>query len=124
MVDYKIITKHTVIPPHLNMHSNLFGGVMLSWLDEAGYLYAVEICRSTNIVTVAMNNIVFKSPVRLGDIVTFYGKLLKIGKTSITIKLKAEIFSVINSNSSSNNPVIECEIVFVKVDENGIPINI
>ncbi|MBP7653460.1 acyl-CoA thioesterase [Candidatus Dependentiae bacterium] len=120
--EYKLITRHTVKQSDLNVHGNLFGGVMLGWIDEAGYVFSSEICKCANIVTVALKNVSFKSPAKLGDILEFYGKFIRIGKTSITVIVKANTYSV--SNIKKNKPVIECEMVFVKLDKNNKPVPI
>ncbi len=73
-----------------------------------------------------MNNVVFKAPAKLGDIITFYGQTTKIGKTSITIQIKAEKMEVSCQNNYSSKfekKLIECEIIFVKVDNFGKPVN-
>ncbi|HON56309.1 MAG TPA: hotdog domain-containing protein [bacterium] len=117
--DYTLITRHTVMASDLNMHNNLYGGILLNWLDEAGYIFAVETCKFSNLVTVALNNVAFKSPVKLGDIIEIYAKLNKIGRTSISIKLFAQNISV--CHNCQPRPIIDCDIVFVRVDKKGKP---
>ncbi len=119
MQDYTLVTRHTVLARDLNVHSKLYGGIILGWLDEAGYIFAVRECKCTNLVTVAMNNVVFESPANLGDIIEIYARLIKIGNSSITLKILAKNFSV--CEGCKNRKIIECEIVFVKVDCEGKP---
>src|SRR6202051_14079 len=79
-----------MMPKDTNAHGTIFGGVILSYIDQAA---AVEARRhgATVVVTVAMREVVFHEPVYVGDLVSFYTELVKIGKTSITIGV--EVFS-------------------------------
>ena len=120
-VDYSLITRHYILQKDLNAGGSLYGGVMLSWLDEAGYILASELAGCTNMATVALHNVQFKAPARLGDLIEIYGKLVRIGKTSITVNIMAETYSVVQNIRMS---IIECEIVFVKIDGNGKPTEI
>ncbi|HPN30604.1 MAG TPA: hotdog domain-containing protein [bacterium] len=120
--DYKLITRHTVKQSDLNVRGTLFGGVMLSWIDEAGYVFASEICGCSNLVTVSMKNVDFKSPAKIGDILELHGKFVKIGITSITIIVKANTFSPIDIKN--NRQIIECEMTFVKIGKNDKPVAI
>ena len=62
---------------HLNSHQNLFGGVILSWLDVGAAVYTMEKIQYSNIVTVAMENVFFKNPGKPGDNVKIFGKVKK-----------------------------------------------
>ncbi|WP_210413596.1 acyl-CoA thioesterase [Leptospira ilyithenensis] len=113
-----LVTQHLVQPDDLNYHNNLFGGKMLSWIDEGMAMFAMMKINYTNIVTVSMDNVVFRSPARAGDIIQIYGKIIKTGKSSVTVKTLA----------ISNNPqtgklaeVIESEISYVCLDDKGKP---
>src|SRR5262252_5510772 len=79
-----------MMPKDTNAHGTIFGGVILSYIDQAA---AVEARRhgATYIVTVAMREVVFHAPVYVGDLVSFYTRLVRIGKTSITIAV--EVYS-------------------------------
>ena len=79
-----------MMPKDTNAHGTIFGGVILSYIDQAG---AVEAKRhgAQFLVTVAMREVVFHEPVNVGDLVSFYTRLVKIGRTSITVSV--EVFS-------------------------------
>jgi len=105
----------------LGLHGNLFGGTMLAKLDESGAAYASEKGRSTRMVTVAMGSVVFHNPVKLGRIVKIYGSILKVGTTSITIKLEARAF-----NTFTGKEILVCatDVTYVRIDDDGSPIPI
>jgi acyl-CoA thioesterase YciA len=115
------ISTHVAKTLDQGVHGNLFGGVMLSWLDEAGAAYASEKARSTRMVTVAMGGVVFHNPVKLGRIVKIYGSILKVGTTSITVKLEARAF---NTFTGKETLVCATDVTYVRIDDDGSPIPI
>jgi len=117
----KLISTHVVKTLDLGVHGNLFGGVMLSWADEAGAAYASEAARSTMLVTVSFGSVDFKRPVKMGRIVKMYGSTTKVGNTSISIKLEARSFNTFTGNET---PVFSTDAVFVRIDDEGSPIPI
>src|SRR5579862_6517461 len=78
-----------LMPKDTNPHGTIFGGIILSYIDLAA---AVEVRKYTakKFVTVAMHEVVFVAPVFVGDIVSFYTRLVRIGRTSITITVRVE----------------------------------
>lgn len=110
------ISTHICKGQNIGVHGNLFGGIMLSWLDEAGGAYAGQCCDTPRMVTLKLSETVFKKPVRPGHLIKIYGKVVKIGKTTITIKLEARRHSVYNGTQKS---VCETEITYVRVDGDG-----
>jgi len=113
-----LVTQHLVQPDDLNYHNNLFGGKMLSWIDEGMAMFVMTKIQYTNIVTISMDNVVFRSPARAGDIIQIYGKVLKYGKSSITSKTLA---ITNNPETRKLSEVIESEITYVCLGENGKP---
>ncbi|HEY7543435.1 MAG TPA: hotdog domain-containing protein, partial [Blastocatellia bacterium] len=95
--------------------------VILSHIDTAG---AVEVRKHTSkpIVTVAMREVVFVAPVMVGDLVSFYTDLIKIGRTSITVKVTVEAWRA--KLPGERVRVTEAEVVYVAVDEDRKPIPI
>src|ERR1700692_1146638 len=79
-----------MMPKDTNAHGTIFGGVILSYIDQAA---AVEAKRhgAAFIVTVARREVVFPQPVNVGDLVSFYTRLVRVGNTSITVAV--EVFS-------------------------------
>jgi acyl-CoA thioesterase YciA len=109
-----------MMPKDTNAHGTIFGGVILSYIDQAA---AVEAKRqgALFIVTVAMREIVFHEPVHVGDLVSFYTRLVKIGTTSITIGV--EVFAQ-REGAREGVKVTAAEVTFVNLDENRRPIPI
>ena len=112
----ELISQHICKGKNIGVHGNLFGGIMLSWLDEAGAAFAAQCCDTPRMVTVRMGETLFKKPVRPGHLIKIYGTVIRVGKTSITVKLEARRHSVYNGTQ-----VVACssELVFVRVDGDG-----
>ena len=110
------ISTHICKGQNICVHGNLFGGIMLSWLDESGGAYAGQCCDTPRMVTLKLSETVFKKPVRPGHLIKIYGKVVDIGNTTITIKLEARRHSVYNG---TQKPVCETEITYVRVDGDG-----
>ena len=110
-----------LMPKDTNAHGTIFGGVILSYIDIAA---AIEARKYTlnKIVTKAMHEVVFVAPVFVGDLVSFYTDLVRIGRTSITVKVIVEADRI--SHPSQRVLVTEAEVVYVAVDENRRPIPI
>ncbi|MCI0485079.1 MAG: acyl-CoA thioesterase [Blastocatellia bacterium] len=108
-----------LMPKDTNAHGTIFGGVILSYIDLAA---AVEVRKHTRkkFVTVAMHEVVFVAPVFVGDIVSFYTELVRIGRTSITVMVKVEADRV--SSPGTRVRVTEAEVVYVTIDEDRRPI--
>lgn len=100
----------------IGVNDNLFGGVMLSWLDESGAILACNTAQSRRMVTVMMDKVIFKEPVKVGDQIRIYGDILKIGNTSITISLEARRYEF---NTNTETIVCSTEMVFVHIGEDG-----
>ncbi len=92
------------MPADANQHGDIFGGWVMSQVDIAGAVPAARRARG-RVATVAVNSFVFKQPVLVGDVVSFYAKLTHIGRTSITVDVQVY---------AQRNPG---EIVCVKVTE-------
>ncbi len=84
-----------MMPRDTNPHGTIFGGVILSYLDQAGAVCAYESIRQAGfnrkpLVTVGMKSVEFHRPVFVGDVVSFWTKLVRLGNTSITIQVEVE----------------------------------
>ena len=95
----------------------MFGGIILSYIDMAGAVEAHRRTRMDRFVTVAMREVIFHKPVLVGDLVSFYSETLRIGTTSITVRVIVEAERVASS-SSERVRVTEAEVVYVAVDAN------
>lgn len=104
-----------LLPRDTNANGTIFGGIILSHIDLAG---AVEVHKHTNqrIVTVAMKEVIFKQPVFVGEVVSFYTETIRTGKTSITVKVDVEA-----DRNGHPVKVTEAELTYVAVDEHGRP---
>ena len=107
-----------MMPKDTNAHGTIFGGVILSYIDQAAAVEAKQHGASF-IVTVAMREVVFHAPVRVGDLVSFYTRLVRIGRTSITVAV--EVFSQPGEGLGTRVKVTEAEVTFVNLDENRKP---
>ena len=110
-----------MMPKDTNAHGTIFGGVILSYIDQAA---AVEAKRhgASFVVTVAMREVIFHELVYVGDLVSFYTRLVRIGKTSITIGV--EVFAQRGEAGRERVKVTGAEVTFVNLDENRRPITI
>jgi len=106
-----------MLPRDTNSQGTIFGGVILSYIDMAG---AIEAHRNTGMdrfVTVAMHEVIFHAPVFVGDLISFYSETLKIGTTSITVRVEVEAERY--GGPSKRVRVTEAEVVYVAVDVKG-----
>lgn len=117
----QLLSTHVCMTKDVGFHGNLFGGLMLSWLDEAGAALAAELCESPRMVTVKISEVIFRKPVRPGQIIKIYGDLKKIGNTSIIIRLEARRHSPYNG---SQKVACTTDMTFVRVDGDGEPVPI
>src|SRR5213076_3337067 len=103
-----------LMPKDTNALGTIFGGIILSYIDQAG---AVEAHRHapSRLVTVAMREVVFHAPVFVGDLVSFYTETIKIGTTSITVRVLVEAERYGKPGESAR--VTQAEVVYVAVDE-------
>lgn len=108
-----------MMPRDTNPLGTIFGGIILSYIDQAG---AVEVRRHTDkqFVTVAMHEVKFIAPVLVGDLVSFYAEMLKIGATSITIRVTVEAWRGRPPHETVR--VTQAEVVYVAIDEPGKPV--
>jgi acyl-CoA thioesterase YciA len=118
----QLITTHPIKKSDLGFHANLFGGKLLAWLDAAGASYAMETCDTPRVVTVKIDECIFKRPAKEGQLIKIYGDVKEIGHTSITIYMEARAHNVY---SGAQNIILSTYIKFVRIDENGdsIPIS-
>lgn len=122
MVDFMLISTHPIKKSDLGFHGNLFGGKLLAWLDSAGAAYAMEVCDSPRMVTMKIDECVFKKSAKEGQLLKIYGKVLDIGNSSLTLELEARSHNVY---SGTQSVILSTNIKFVRIDENGdsIPIS-
>jgi len=117
----ELISTHPVKKSDLGFHGNLFGGKLLAWVDAAGAAYAAQVCDTPRMVTVCIDECVFKKPAREGHLLKIYGAVAEVGTTSLTLKVEARAHNVYNGKQ---NIILSTNIKFVRIDEQGDPIPI
>jgi acyl-CoA thioesterase YciA len=110
-----------MMPRDTNAAGTIFGGVILSYIDQAGAEEAI--CQGARrVVTVAMNGVVFHEPVLVGDLVSFYTECVRVGRSSVTVKVRVR--AARRFDRATVVDVTEAEIVYVNVDREGCPVAI
>jgi acyl-CoA thioesterase YciA len=116
-----LISTHPIKKSDLGFHANLFGGKLLAWLDAAGAAMAMEVCDTPRMVTIKIDECIFKRPAKEGQLIKIYGEVSDIGNTSLTLYLEARAHSVYSGQQSV---ILSTKIKFVRIDENNDPIPI
>lgn len=111
--------KVAMMPRDTNPYGTIFGGVILSYIDQAGAVGAVYEIRRKNwaeplLVSVAMNSVEFHRPVFVGDIVSFWTRLVRVGTTSITMRVDVEA-----DRGGNGVHLTEAEVTYVAVDRSS-----
>jgi len=114
----ELIAQRICMTRDIGIHGNLFGGVMLSWIDEAAASMATLICRTPNMVTLKIDEVLFRKAVKVGFLIRIYGEVLRMGNTSITLRVEARKYSVYSGEEAT---VCSTDITFVRIDEAGEP---
>ncbi len=117
----QLISTHPIKKSDLGFHANLFGGKLLAWLDASAAAYAMEACDTPRMVTVKIDECVFKKAAKEGQMIKMYGSVDTIGTTSITLYMEARSHNVY---SGKQNVILSTNIKFVRIDENNDPIPI
>jgi acyl-CoA thioesterase YciA len=118
----QLISTHPIKKADLGFHANLFGGKLMAWIDAAGAALAMEVCDTPRMVTVKIDECIFKKPAKEGQLLKIYGKVAKIGNTSIELYLEARAHNVY---SGTQSVILSTNITFVRIDESGetVPIS-
>jgi acyl-CoA thioesterase YciA len=117
----QLISTHPIKKSDLGFHANLFGGKLLAWLDAAAAAYAMEACDTPRMVTVKIDECIFKKAAKEGQMIKIYGSVDTIGTTSIILYMEARSHNVY---SGKQNVILSTKIKFVRIDENNDPIPI
>jgi acyl-CoA thioesterase YciA len=116
-----LISTHLVKTSDLGSHGNLFGGSLLKWIDSAVAAYAMEKCHTQNMITISLDECVFKKPAKEKQLIKIYADMIRLGNTSATFKIEARAFNVFRSDEVI---ILDTKMTFVRVDEEGVPIPI
>jgi acyl-CoA thioesterase YciA len=100
------------MPADVNQHGDIFGGWIMAQVDIAGGVIAARHARG-RVATVAVNSFTFKQPVLVGDVVSFYGEVVRVGNTSVTIAV--EVYAQRNPGDVVTVKVTEASLTYVAV---------
>jgi acyl-CoA thioesterase YciA len=106
------------MPSDANIHGDVFGGWIMSHVDVAGAIPAVRRAGG-RVATVAVTSFVFKNPVFVGDLVSFYSEIVKTGRTSVTVEV--EVYVERNRLQQEVVKVTEATLVYVATDDQRMP---
>lgn len=106
------------MPADANVHGDVFGGWIMAQVDIAGSLPAVRRANG-RVATIAVNSFLFKQPVLVGDLLSFYAEIVKVGKTSITVNV--EVYAERNRLQVETVKVTEATLTYVATDEDRKP---
>jgi acyl-CoA thioesterase YciA len=116
--DEQLVLKVIPLPKDVNGNGDIFGGWVMAQVDLAGAVIAAPYADG-RMATVAVNEFIFKQPVRVGDILSFFGKLVRIGRTSITVKI--EVYAEHFRAQGKYTKVTEASLTYVAIDDAGKP---
>jgi len=106
------------MPADVNQHGDIFGGWIMSQVDIAGGVLAARRARG-RVATVAVNSFTFKQPVLVGDLVTFFGEISRVGRTSVTVDV--EVYAQRNPTDVVTVKVTEASLTYVAVGADRRP---
>lgn len=117
----ELVTTYICKASDIGVHSNMFGGTMLALIDQSSGAYASQICDTPRMVTIKIDELIFKNPVKEGNIIKIYARVKEFGRTSVTIYMEVRKHNVY---TGVQEVVVHTEIKFVRIDEEGNPIPI
>lgn len=100
----------------IGVHGNLFGGILMSWIDESAATFATEFCRTPKMVTLRVGEFIFKKPLKVGNYVRIYARVEHLGRTSITMYIEARKLNLYNGEETM---VCTTSITYVRIDDDG-----
>jgi acyl-CoA thioesterase YciA len=109
------------MPADANANGDIFGGWIMAQVDVAGAVLPARVAKG-RLATVAVNQFIFKQPVSVGDLLSFYARIVHVGKTSITAHV--EVYAERNPANVQVVKVTEANLTYVAIDRDGRPRNI
>ena len=116
--DKELVLKVVPMPADCNANGDIFGGWVMAQVDIAGSIVPARHVRG-RMATVAVNEFIFKQPVRVGDILSFFGGVTRIGNTSITVQV--EVYAERYDTQGHYIKVTEASLTYVAIDDQGRP---
>jgi acyl-CoA thioesterase YciA len=117
----ELITTYICKKGDIGVHDNMFGGTILSIIDDASAAYASQICDTQRVVTLKIDELVFKKPVKIGNIIKVYAEVKEFGNTSVTMYIEVRKHNVY---TGLQTVVTHTNIKFVRIDDEGNPLSI
>jgi len=117
----ELITTHICKQSEIGVHDTMFGGLILSVIDDASASYASQICDTQRVVTLKIDELIFAKPVKVGNILKVYGEVKDFGKTSVTLYIEVRKHNVY---TGLQTVVTHTNIKFVRIDDEGTPLAI
>jgi acyl-CoA thioesterase YciA len=114
--EWQLAVRLLAMPADANAFGDVFGGWLMSQVDIAGSVVAVQVAEG-RVATVAINAFRFVQPVLVGDLVTLYSRLLRIGRTSITVEVEA--YSQREQDPGTVHRVATATLAYVAMDREG-----
>ena len=114
----KLINKKICMGKDIGIHGNMFGGILMAWIDEAAAAFATEYCCTPNMVTLKVGELHFKRPIKVNNHLRLYGDVASLGNTSISLDIEVRKF---NLYSGEETVVCTTSITFVRIDDDGNP---
>jgi acyl-CoA thioesterase YciA len=116
--DAELVLRMIPMPSDSNANGDIFGGWVMAQVDLAGAVLPVRIAKG-RIATVAVNEFVFKQPVSVGDLLSFYARITRIGRTSVSVNV--EVWAERNPADWQVVKVTEANLTYVAIDRDGQP---
>ncbi len=116
--DKELVMRVIPMPADVNANGDIFGGWVMAQVDLAGAVLPARLVQG-RMATVAVNQFVFKQPVRVGDLLSFYAEIVRIGRTSITVNV--EVYAQHLSTQHDVVKVTEATLTYVATDAQGKP---
>ena len=116
--DKELVLRVIPMPSDANFNGDIFGGWIMAQVDMAGSVLPVRIAKG-RVTTVAVNQFIFKQPVSIGDLLSFYSTVERIGNTSITVRV--EVYAERNPSDIQVVKVTEANLTYVAIDKDGKP---
>ena len=117
----ELISTYICKASDIGVHGNMFGGNMMSLIDECSAAYTSQVCDTPRVVTIKIDELVFKKPVKVGSILKCYGEVKEFGNTSITLYIEMRKHNVY---TGKQEVVTHTNIKFVRIDDEGNPLPI
>src|SRR2546421_8761563 len=114
--DRQLVMRVQPMPADANGNGDIFGGWIMAQVDVAGAVLPARIAKG-RIATVAVNQFVFKQPVSVGDLLSFYAKVTRVGRTSVTVRV--EVYAERNPANLHVVKVTEANLTYVAIDMEG-----